>query len=124
MPPADSFGPHETAGQPYDRPGAEGIRESNRIAYGLMWCFLESVGKDDEFAWTVGERALIESESILLGETVGFVLVDDLGQCAQPRIEQALALVELAALRQLVGGHDIASDLQRLLKGDAPKRLG
>jgi hypothetical protein len=71
MPPADSFGPHETAGQPYDRPGAEGIRESNRIAYGLMWCFLESVGKDDEFAWTVGERALIESESILLGETVG-----------------------------------------------------
>jgi hypothetical protein len=67
--PADSFGPEETSGQPYDVNVP--IKESNRIAYGLMKCFLESVPKDDEFAWAVGMRSLIETESILLGEQIG-----------------------------------------------------
>jgi hypothetical protein len=71
MPAADSFGPHETGGQPYDRPGAEGIKKSRRIACGLARCFLDSVGNDDQYAFAVGMRALIDSESIGFSEDVG-----------------------------------------------------
>ncbi|MCA2303183.1 hypothetical protein JF770_06390 [Mycobacterium intracellulare] len=66
----DSFGPHETPGQPYDSYRHEESREASRIAYGLIRCFLNSIGKD-EFAWAVGHRALAEASSMLLGEDLG-----------------------------------------------------
>ncbi|MGV0159886.1 hypothetical protein ACRU3B_10660 [Mycobacterium colombiense] len=67
----DSFDVHETGGQPYDRYTPEETREANRIAYGFIRCFLDSIGKDDEFAWAVGHHALAESSAILLGEDLG-----------------------------------------------------
>ena len=52
-------------------------------------------------------------------KTVGFVLFDDLGQCPQLRVEQALALVELAALHQVVGGLATPSALSDSAPGSA-----
>lgn len=67
----DSFGPHETGGQPFDRYTSKETKETNRIAYGFIRCFLESIGKDDEFGWAVGHHALAEASSLLLGEDLG-----------------------------------------------------
>ncbi len=106
----DSFGPHETGGQPYDRYSREESREANRIAYGFIQCFLNSIGKD-EFAWAVGHRALAEASSMLLGEDLG------------PRWRGVLAAIaaEAASARLLAaGGIDHAiTELDRKIHGNS-----
>lgn len=67
----DAFGPHETGGQPYDPYSHDEHRENNRVAYGFVKCFLEKAVSDDEYAWAVAHRSLVESWSILLGEKLG-----------------------------------------------------
>lgn len=105
----DSFGPHETGGQPYDRYSPEETQEANRIAYGFIKCFLSSIGKEDEFAYAVGHRALAEVTSLLLGENLG------------PRWRGVLAALaaEAASTRMLTAGgidHAIA-EMDRKIDG-------
>jgi len=105
----DSFGPHETGGQPYDTYSPEESKEANRIAYGFIRCFLDSIGREDEFAWAVGHHALAEASSLLLGEDLG------------PRWRGVLAAIaaEAASARLLAaGGIDQAiAELDRKIDG-------
>lgn len=107
----DSFGPHETGGQPFDRYSPEETKEANRIAYGFIRSFLDSIGKDDEFAWAVGHHALAEASCLLLGEGLG------------PRWRGVLAALaaEAASTRLIAAGgidHAIA-ELDRKIDGNS-----
>lgn len=106
----DSFDVHETGGQPYDRYTHEETKEANRIAYGFVRCFLDSIGREDEFAWAVGHHALAAASSLLLGEDLG------------PRWRGVLAAIaaEAASARLLMaGGIDHAiTELDRKIDGD------
>ncbi|OBB95922.1 hypothetical protein [Mycobacterium sp. 852002-40037_SCH5390672] len=107
----DSFAVHETGGQPHDRYTPEETKEANRIACGFIRCFLDSIGKDDEFVWAVGHHALAKASSLLVGEDLG------------PRWRGVLAAIAAEAARTRLiaaGGIDHAiAELDRKIDGSS-----